>query len=393
MDRPLPSRLLRYGLPVLVFGLLLLRLADSRLHLLPATAPLQEQRALAPLPKLELDYLDGFPPQTDAWFNDHFYGRAWLVRTRRRIDLASGKLPRLEDKTVIGRYGWFFKGGLQMELYRGTYPLRPEQLTELVDELNRRREAVEVLGGRYYLAIAPLKHHVYTQFLPENARQLSSQFAARRLLDALAADGRVACIDLHRPLQNYRTDHPHSDTLLYFRTDHHWTNLAGLIATRTIVDRLREDFPAIPPFRREDYRIELKKWPGMTLAKMAGLEDRTTDQGSVLHPTHRWRADSIPRPELPRPPGFAFPQEYVFDYRQPGRPDLPTIFVNRESFGQNLVLPLSDFFSRSFYLFNGWEHQLNLTDYEREGGDIYLELIWEGLLPNLLRNKPDDGRW
>ena len=31
--------------------------------LLPATAPLQEQLASAPIPELKLDYLDGFPPR------------------------------------------------------------------------------------------------------------------------------------------------------------------------------------------------------------------------------------------------------------------------------------------------------------------------------------------
>jgi hypothetical protein len=104
-------------------------------------------------------------------------------------------------------------------------------------------------------------------------------------------------------------------------------------------------------------------------------------------------ARRVPRPDYPPPPQFPFPDDFVWDYRT-DQPGLPRIFVNRESFANDLAPILNEHFQRSFYYFDDWNHDFNGPVYAREGGDIYLQLVWEAMIGNLLgADRPPEFRW
>lgn len=395
-----------YLLP-LVFGLLLVAyFTDTFFHLLPHR-PSVENRRPAAFPRVKWDYLDPFPRDYEAYYNDAFRWRGHFQAFNARLQsVTKGRSP-LPDLVAIGKDDWFFKGGLQMDIYRGKRRFTPTELREVTQELLARRDSVEARGGRYYFAVAPLKHQIYPQFLPDHVRQLNPEYATRQLYRALDRVG-IDYVDLHAALRTY-TDTA-SQTDLYYRTDHHWTVKAGVVATNSIVERLTEDsiLPAAPPglgygtlsattrqsdhSQRKGFYYSSRLGGGMTLAKMAGRAKMEQESFYSLHRHGGWQAEEIKRPDIPTPPKFPYPTEYAKQRINEDR-SLPTLFVNRESFGENLFLPLSEYFSSSFWLFDEWEHGLNLDHYDREGGDVYLQLVWEGFLFNLLEVPEEDGKW
>ncbi len=380
---------LRYGLPLLIALLIALFVADAWLHLLPRPT-LQERRKPAAWPAWQAGNPDAYVRGLERYFNDHFTWRNALVHTSSRLNYRLfGKSP-LPDKVVIGKNGWLFKGGVQLDIYRGRFRFTPLQLEQIRRELEWRRDSVAARGGRYYLSLAPLKARLYSEYLPDHVRPLNAENAADQLVRYLREHSDIDYIDLFSPLQKWKAEHP--DTLLFLTTDHHWTPVAGLVAADVILRHLRRDFPKLDTLRRHDYYFTYDTLPGLTLAEMLGLERELTERLPVLHPRSDWQAKAVPRPDYTPPAGFAFPDQYLMECRT-GRGDLPSLFVTRESFAGFLILPLSEHFYRSIYLFDEWRHDFNGDIYAREGGDIYLQLIWEGMIYQLLEEGTEDYGW
>ncbi len=382
---------LRYGLPLTCILLMVLFGTEAIWGWLPQRA-LQERRRAAEWPQWGAGHPDVFTRKVGEYVDDRFPARSTWIRTFQFLSYRVFGRSARPDKAVVGKAGWLYKGGLQLDLYRAKYRFNPRQLEQLATELERRRRRVEALGGRYYLAIPPLKARVYPEFLPTSIRPLNPQSATEQLVEYLHAHTEVAYIDLLTPLQTYRKQQAAQEPLLYMKTDHHWTPLGGLIATRTLVEQWKRDFPALPAIAFDDYYFKVDTTQGLTLAEMLGLEATLSEPFVTLHPTFEWQAQAIARSDYPPPPGFPFPDQYAMERRRTNS-DLPTLYVNRESFGGELILPLSEHFRRSFFFFDNWAHDLNEEVYRKEGGDIYLQLVWEGMLYTLLTETVEDYAW
>lgn len=386
-DRPA----FRYALPLGLALLLAAYWADATLGLLPYV-PSVENRAPRPRPPVKLDHLDPFPAAYEDYFNDHFRWRGRFQRLDAHLKRWTGDRSPLPDLVTPGRAGWFYKGGLQMDLYRGKRRFSPGGLDAAVAELRRRRDSVAARGGHYYLVVAPLKAHVYPQYLPEYATVLHRDYAARQLYARLGAAG-VSYVDLHTPLAAAAA----RDSLpLYFRTDHHWTDAAGLLAARTIVDRLVADGRLPHPLDPADFYFSRDTLDGMVLAKFALRNHPGQELRPVLHRHGGWLTEEIPRPDVATPPGFRTNGNYLVERRRhdpAAAARLPRLFCVRESFGENILRPLSEPFGRSVYLFDNWIHGLNPGEYRREGGDVFLQLVWEGFILNLQMDYVEDRGW
>lgn len=382
---------LYYGLPIACGLLLLLLLSEAWAGWLPKRA-LRENRSPAAWPQWQAANPDAYLLGIERFVEDRFPGRSLWIRANNTLNYeVFGRSPR-PDKVLLGDSGWLYKGGIQLDLYRGKFRFSASQLDQLVATLEDRRRRVEAQGGSYYLAIAPLKARIYPAFVPPQQQVLNPQSALEQLTTALELKSQVDYIDLLTPLRTYRQQNPQSDTLLYFKTDHHWSPLGGLVATQALIEYWRHDFPDLPPVDLSNYYFQIEERPGMRLAEMLGLEHQLSEPFSVLHPRTNWPAQAWPRPDYRAPAGFPFPDNFALEYRQL-RTDLPSLFVNRESFGDAVLRPLSAQFSRSFFYFDEWEHGLNASVYAKEGGTIYLQLIWEGMLYKLLEEETDDYGW
>lgn len=384
-------RLLTYGLPIACALLVTVYWLDAGFGVFPAVASV-ENRVPAALPPLDPRLLDAYPAKYEDYFNDHFRWRGRFQRFNAGLQsLTNGRSP-LPDLVVIGTNDWYYKGGLQLDIYRGKRRFSPSELTQVVTELVRRRDSVLAAGGTYLFAVAPLKHHVYPQHLPYYVRPLNPNHATLQLYSALDAAG-VAYTNLHAALATYADTASAED--LYYRTDHHWTVKAGVVATGAILQRI-----ALPELHRTgvpppQYYYTQQPNDGMLLAQMAGKARSDQEPFYTLHRSGGWRTKDVPRLDVQPPPSFLFPESYAKQRRQidPADRRLPSLFVTRESFGENLYLPLSESFGSAFWLFDEWKHGLNYGRYQQEGGEVYLQLVWEGFLFNLLAQPEEDGKW
>jgi hypothetical protein len=57
-----------------------------------------------------------------------------------------------------------------------------------------------------------------------------------------------------------------------------------------------------------------------------------------------------------------------------------------DSFGSTLIPFFNEHFSKSVYIFDGWQHAFNEEIVLNEKPDIYIQLVVESLLPNISKN-------
>lgn len=376
-----------YLLPIAFLAILLIHFSDQIFSFIPEPE-LKERRALSERPELNFSFLDPYPAQAEAYYNDHFNWRNYFIKASSYLNYYTFKKSALPEKVIIGKEGWLFKSGFQLDIYRGKFLFSKEQLEEIKNELLRRKSFVEQIGGKYYLAIPPLKHHIYPEYLPDNVTLLNAKNCTAQLVQFLQENTDLNYIDLFEPILTQKQKSPH---LLYFKTDHHWTNIAAFEAAKVLMQALQKDFPQLKLPNKSQYSISEVEFDGMLLAQMLGMEKEIKERFSTLNPTHSYLAKDTLR-TYKAPHDFPFPNDYVWA-KKTERSEQPTLFMVRESFASSLVDFIADEFEYSFFLFDNWKHQFNQSIYEKEKGDIYVQMIWEGLLFNLLDNPPAEAGW
>lgn len=374
-------------LPLLFFAFLAFFWLDQYLGILPQTN-ITERRALAEKPALDISFLDPFPRDYEAYYNDHFHWRNALIRLNNYVNYYTFKQSALPEKVLIGKEDWLFKSGFQLDIYRGKFQFSEKQLQEIAAELTRRKSIVEESGAQFYLSIPPQKHSIYPEYLPDNATKINEKTCTQQLIDYISTNTDIAYIDLFHPILEKKAQ---SDTLLYYTTDHHWNDFTALLAAQEILERMRQDFPQLEPISFTDYSFPYATYDGMTLAQMLGIDQLVNESVPVLTPKFPLRASDSLR-TYPPPHDFPFKDDYVVDKRL-GDTLLPSLFVVRESFASATILPLAEHFGRSFFLFDNWKHDFHPAIFEQEQPDIYLQMIWEGLIFNLLKDPPPDAKW
>ncbi|PHN02841.1 alginate O-acetyltransferase AlgX-related protein [Flavilitoribacter nigricans] len=376
-----------YLLPILFVGLMVAHGLDSIFQWLPEP-DLQEKRALVEKPELDLSFLDPFPGDYERYYNDHFNWRNYYIRAGAYLNYHAFRQSALPAKVIIGKDGWLYKAGFQMKMYQGKYRFSPQDLEIIREELEYRKQVVEAGGGKYYLCLAPMKPRIYPEFLPDNVRKLNPQDCALQLVDHLNRHSDISYIDLFTPLQELKQ---RGSPLLYLKTDHHWTDYAGMLAAKVILDHLRQDFPQITGIDTSIIKFNTAHYNGLSLAHMLGLDQEMTENPPVYDGAMQFRALDGSR-SYPIPAKFPFPEEYCMVRILP-QADLPKLLMVRESFATPLIKLLGDHFRESVFLFDNWKHELHPEIIEQEAPDIYIQMIWEGMLFNLLPHPPREAGW
>lgn len=374
-------------LPFLFLGMLGLHLIDDYLDFI-IEPPVSEARTVAEKPIFNISFLDPFPRKFEAYYNDHFNWRNYFVKASTYLNYYTFKKSALPDKVVIGKNGWLFKAGHQLDAYRGKFRFTVKELAEIKTELERRKAIVEQFGAKYYLAIPPLKHRIYPEFLPDNIQQINTESHVDQLVTYLNANSSIQYIDLLAPILARKQK---GDVLLYLKTDHHWNQYASLIASQTVLDFLRKDFPIIGAVSEADYTVKIEHYDGMLLAQMLGLEQELEEPFPILRYQKQRIAKDSARHYAP-PSDFPFPEEYALN-KWTGKSELPSLFMVRESFASHMIDILGDHFESSTFIFDNWKHKCNETIFQQEPTDIYIQFIWEGLLFQLLEFPPEGAEW
>ncbi|MEM7581929.1 MAG: hypothetical protein AAF560_00995 [Acidobacteriota bacterium] len=329
---------------LLVLGFLVaiwLPLADTWLKLDPAPKVV-ELRVPEAWPEMSWENLRQLPKQLESYYDDHFGFRNTLIRFNNRLRLVTGS--NLHDTPVIvGKEDWVYinAGGGLLDDRRAVRPYTDLELEEYGEKLVQRRDLLAAMGIPYLYVLAPDKHSIYPEYLPERIRRARERDRTDQLMSHLQEQTDLEILDLRGVLLAAKKDQE-----LYPSNGSHWNDYGAYLAYEAIQKRVARWFPAAAPLPLEAFEITQQRRRG-DVARMLGLPDLMFSDywGFELRGPSRSVETKDGVAELAvRLPPHRLPFAHEID-----DPDLPRVVMFRDSFTNALLPFLSQHYQRIAY--------------------------------------------
>lgn len=344
-----------------------------------------ENRALAKAPEPDITYLDGFPSQFEAWYNDHFPFRAPLLRIFHRFYVDVFGLSPDPKRSLIGKNGHCFQGGKERDIIEGQLQLSARQLDSLETMWAHRMAYFDSMNIRCYWFIIPIKENVYPELLPINVLPRNNPRRAEQLIQRLNVRFPNLVHDLLPVLWRSK------DTAsLFLRMDNHWNYEAGAIAAHEVLQVVKREFPQTGrvPFEHIHWADSLN-WGGFHRTVLGN--DEMLDPFRYPHSDHQ-RAHSLPGHGFQPPAGFAYPWEYEMRFGIDADTLAPRALLIRDSFTSYAMPFLAEGFRESVFIFDAWHYALDRKIVGTVKPDVVIFLTLETHIENLINYELERAR-
>jgi hypothetical protein len=196
-----------------------------------------EKRRLTKFPNMSINtrFIEIFPRQFEAWFNDHFGFRETLIYMYNRLSLFLRVSP--SQKVLVGRDGWlFYTGDHVLDDYRNSDLFSRDQLDQWLRIIKGKRDHLAASGVSYVFVVAPNKHTIYPEYLPLGIIKNKPTSRLDQLSNHLSQHG-MKLVDLRAVLLEAKLS-----GRLYHKTDSHWNHRGVAVAHKGILSALYAHF-------------------------------------------------------------------------------------------------------------------------------------------------------
>ncbi len=375
------NRLIYHALPIVFLVIIFFPIINSGFHIFKDIET-TENRALAEKPMINLGLLDVFPGQYEAYYDDHFEMRNRLQHYYSTLSLYGFKKSPLPEKAFVGLNGFLYMNKKELFIYRGTELYTKDELDKMHKKFKYRADYLKKRHIKYYAVIIPVKSTIYPEYIPSHIYKVNNYSKTDQLIERIKGIEGLTIIDLREALFKLKNN----DTLLYYKTDNHWNELAAFYATQLINNEIRKDFENIPVLKKSSFNIEVSERKGGNIAKMIGMIEDFDDIEIKLKPidsllayqTTEDKKRGYPIPKY-------FPYKWIYEVSMKTNNDaLPSALVIRESFGNKIIPFLSRGFSKSEFIFDSWEYRFHEDMIENEQPDIYIQMSLEAFQDHML---------
>lgn len=159
-------------------------------------------------------------------------------------------------QVVIGKEGFFFLGNGFANIINqteGTFPYKEEDISAWANKLKALQSWYETQGIAFILVVAPNKHTVYKENLPDNIQYNEGNTFTDILIRAAYRKG-IHILDLKKALWQEKR----RQKRLYFLTDTHWNGFGarlGYLETISFLNATYNKHYAIPSFASKELNV------------------------------------------------------------------------------------------------------------------------------------------
>ncbi len=338
-----------------------------------------EASALTNWPAIELNRLDPYPKNFEAYFNKHFGLRDFLLEVKNRFDLYTVGSGLVKNKIIVGKENWLFANDNVIPAVVGESAIQQAEIDALNTTLEQRVNYCKNRGIRYLLVLIPNKASIYPEFLPDEFQatmESTYHTPVEVWLNNLSDDGLKSHVYY---LKDDFMKHKSLDSIyLYAKHDHHWNDWGAYWGSRYIVDRLVQSGVSLSnPYEGNEPKVHLEMMSKGNLSAYLGLESSFQEMlPSLLFSDSFPDVTQGPKKNYTSPPEFPYPWEYEKVYRSLGE-GKPKVVIIRDSFARMMLPHFSAAFSESVYIWDNWQYALNEAILEQEHPDLVIQLVVE----------------
>jgi alginate O-acetyltransferase complex protein AlgJ len=316
----------------------------------------------------------------DKYYSDHFGLRELFNEYYKLIKFKLGDSP--SNDVTIGKDGWLFLGSIKKGYKKYGDPMGDARNVNLYSESDLKKFGTYMValqkwlkdkGIEYVLVIAPNKHTIYFDKLPDYISKVNPYSSTDQLVDYLKSHTNVPVVDLRKVLIEKKNENQ-----LYYKTDTHWNHYGANIAQYEIMLQIEKLFPGL--ISPEMVLLKQEVGGGGDLSSFMGVTDFTELQSQpIFHNT----CNPVKYPKDAKPTDV---HSFFCDDQK------LSAVIFRDSFFSALQPYFSRKFKRSTYISKMIDYSLLEKYVSSENPDIVIEEWVERKLPYVPIISPELSR-
>lgn len=280
----------------------------------------------------------------------------------------TGSMNRDDKGVCIGKDGHLHISAtmydfLGSNLYpAGTLSAKRRNLEKQLSEIRKVSP-----NSKLIVMIAPNHSTIYPETMPDWLQEQRQENADSKLgqMYKEMQGSEVIFPNLTELLLSKKTD----DTLLYQKTDTHWNELGAYYAYEYIMNEyIAPDFPAAAAIPLSEFEVFTKSVPGGDMLNFLGFNlDLAREIAVYVRPKTFTSVTGYDKPFRMNFENNWTSETHAFKKEDP---ELPSMFMTRDSFSTNLIMFFAENFRESY--FNGmWSYNIDM-DYIRQNKPDYV---------------------
>jgi len=335
-----------------------------------------ENRTLAKFPEFNVNKLDKFPEEFDAYLNDNFTYRGLFLGAYHEAKFVMGVTPNIQD-VIVGSNGNYFLAYPDQKIYSGEYFFDKKKLRLLEAEWRKKQRYLDSKDIPFYWLVAPNKHHVY----PENLPMGIYEKGKNRSIVLKAHFDKTFPLTVVYPLNEMLA--LKDKQYAYYKQDNHWAQKGAFIAYQEVMKLMHRRDASIRYLSEKEVQWKPYNRTNGNLLNFLGKEGELSEMTYVADFANT-SAKEAPLYNFKVTEGFPYPWEYERHYTNPGALNAKRVLIIRDSFGENMIPFFNETFSETLYIFDAWKYAINKQIVERYKPDLIIFLTLETNVGNIL---------
>lgn len=228
-----------------------------------------ENRALAKFPKHPKDIkeLKKWTNNFEKYINDNLPFRIFMMKNYNTLQYYLGASSN--KRIILGKNGWVFSDfDNVINQYIGRSFLSVEKTKRFCNVIKKNADYFESKKIPFYFFIAPNKHTIYNEHLPNYANKIIKQKRNFDLVRGyLKENTKVREVNIRADLLEYKQKLPK----LYYKTDTHWNGFGGFVAYLRVISAVKMHFKSLKKLSWNDIYTKEETKKGTDLSNIMGL--------------------------------------------------------------------------------------------------------------------------
>lgn len=334
-----------------LWGRIFLPVLDTRNH---------ENRELAQKPSFDMDTIETYPGDFEAYFGDQLPFRNELVAIHNMLDFYLFH-ETTTGAAVRGKKNWLFYDSLErgdpIGSYRGTNMFDEELLQAIAQRIIEMDAYMKSLDKEFVFLIIPNKERVMYEYMPDIYGEPADNYPAKQLIDYLNANSNVRVVYAYEDLLDIKQAAIEQNAGdIWYRNDTHWNYLGAYAGATALLNELGITMPSLSS---GTLRVTLGENGRGDLANMAGL-------GRILN--HDDPQNTVSGYDSHQMKKEVFDNDTVIHMKAQDA-DSRKLYIYRDSFGEQMAEYIGSQFNESHMC--NW---LSYTpeDYMEQDPDIFV---------------------